>query len=80
MLPQDLISLLKNRGLSFSDEQKAINYLTNIGYFRLSAYCYPLLDEPKTNHLYITTNYISTIEQQPSSKECFATRHPIMKS
>ena len=52
VLPQDLISLLKNRGLSFSDEQKAINYLTNIGYFRLSAYCYPLLDEPKTNHLY----------------------------
>lgn len=50
MLLPDLISLLKNRGLSISDEQKAINYLTNIGYFRLSAYCYPLLDEPKTNH------------------------------
>ena len=51
-LPQDLIPLLKNRGLSIVDEQKAINYLANIGYFRLSAYCYPLLDEPKTNHLY----------------------------
>jgi abortive infection bacteriophage resistance protein len=52
MLPQELIALLKNRGLLFPDEQKAINYLTNIGYFRLSAYCYPLLDTPKTNHLY----------------------------
>jgi abortive infection bacteriophage resistance protein len=51
-LPQDLIPLLKNRGLSISDEQRTVNYLTNIGYFRLSAYCYPLLDEPKANHLY----------------------------
>ena len=38
---QDLILLLKNRGLIISDEQKAINYLSNIGYFRLSAYLYP---------------------------------------
>ena len=30
-----------------------VNY-SHIGYFRLSAYCYPLLDEPKTNHLYKT--------------------------
>jgi abortive infection bacteriophage resistance protein len=52
ILPQDLITLLKNRGLSVTDEQKAINYLANIGYFRLSAYCFPLLDEPKTKHLY----------------------------
>jgi abortive infection bacteriophage resistance protein len=51
-LPQDLIPLLKNRGLSITDEQKAISYLTNIGYFRLSAYCYPLLEDPKTDHIY----------------------------
>ena len=47
---QDLILLLKNRGLSIPDEQKAINYLSNIGYFRLSAYLYPLLKDPKKNH------------------------------
>jgi len=35
-----------------ANEQKAINYLTNIGYFRLSAYCYPLLENPKSNHIY----------------------------
>ncbi|GHT50312.1 hypothetical protein FACS189440_17520 [Bacteroidia bacterium] len=51
-LPQDLIPLLKKRGLSISDEQKAISYLTNIGYFRFSAYLYPLLKNPKEDHLY----------------------------
>jgi abortive infection bacteriophage resistance protein len=51
-LPRDLIPLLRNRGLSISDEQRAISYLTNIGYFRLSAYLYPLLKEPKTDHRY----------------------------
>ena len=51
-LPQDLIPLLKSRGLAISDEQKAISYLTNIGYYRLSAYCYPLLKDPKSNHIY----------------------------
>jgi len=51
-LPQNLIPLLKNRGLSIPDEQEAINYLTNIGYYRLSAYCYPLLKEPKSDHVY----------------------------
>jgi abortive infection bacteriophage resistance protein len=51
-LPQDLIPLLRNRGLAISDEEKTISYLTNIGYFRLSAYCYPLLKDPKINHEY----------------------------
>lgn len=51
-LPPDLIPLLKKRGLIISEEQRAISYLTNIGYFRLSAYLYPLLDIPKENHVY----------------------------
>jgi abortive infection bacteriophage resistance protein len=51
-LPSDLIPLLKSRGLAIPDKQKAISYLTNIGYYRLSAYCYPLLKDPKTDHLY----------------------------
>ncbi|MDR1880763.1 MAG: Abi family protein [Tannerellaceae bacterium] len=51
-LPQDLIPLLKKRGLSIADEQKAISYLANINYFRLSAYLYPLLKYPKEDHLY----------------------------
>ncbi len=56
----DLIFLLKKRGLTISDELKARNYLTHIGYFRLSAYFYPLLQLPKTAHNYKTA---STFEQ-----------------
>jgi abortive infection bacteriophage resistance protein len=51
-LPQDLIQLLQKRGLFIDDEQQAISYLSNIGYFRLSAYLYPLLKEPKAEHTY----------------------------
>jgi abortive infection bacteriophage resistance protein len=60
-LPQDLIFLLKSRGLSILDEQRAISYLTNIGYFRLSAYMYPLLKEPKEEHLYKTDATFDTV-------------------
>jgi len=51
-LPHDLIPLLKQRGLAISNEQKAVSYLSNIGYFRLSAYLHPLLKSPKVEHLY----------------------------
>lgn len=48
----DLITLLKKRGLTIDNNVKNQNYLTNIGYFRLSAYFYPLLEQPKTAHKY----------------------------
>ena len=51
-LPNDLVSLLKSRGLVISNEQKAKKYLTSIGYFRFTAYLYPLLKNPKTDHCY----------------------------
>lgn len=51
-LPADLIPLLKDRGLAIDNEPQAVNYLTNIGYFRLSAYFRPLLKEPKDAHIY----------------------------
>lgn len=51
-LPNDLIPLLKGRGLFFTEEEKAINYLTNIGYFRLSAYLRPLYKDPKSDHVF----------------------------
>lgn len=50
--PQQHINLLRTRGLFIPDETKAISYLTNIGYFRLSAYFYPLLEFPKEQHCY----------------------------
>ena len=45
--PYELVSLLKTRGLNIADEGKAEHYLSHIGYYRLSAYMYPLLSFPK---------------------------------
>lgn len=50
--PTELVNLLKSRGLEILDLPKAICYLENIGYYRLSAYMYPLLSVPKTSHCY----------------------------
>ena len=50
--PHDLVSLLQSRGLSISDTSKAEHYLEHIGYYRLSAYMYPLLKMPKEHHIY----------------------------
>ena len=50
--PSELLEILKQRGLIIENEAKAENYLHNIGYYRLSAYMYPLLSVPKTNHQY----------------------------
>jgi len=50
--PQDLVSLLVSRGLTVRDTNKAEHYLVHVGYYRLSAYMYPLLITPKSQHLY----------------------------
>ncbi len=55
LTPVQHIALLKSRGLSIADEKLAENYLTNVGYYRLSAYFYPLLALPKENHIYKTS-------------------------
>ena len=47
----ELVILLRSRGLYIEEEQKAEDYLDNIGYYRLSAYMYPLLKTPKTAHV-----------------------------
>ena len=49
---ENLVNLLASRGLQICDRNKAIQHLENIGYYRLSAYMYPLLKMPKTAHLY----------------------------
>ena len=49
---ENLVNLLESRGLQICDRNKAIQFLDNIGYYRLSAYMYPLLKMPKTAHLY----------------------------
>ena len=48
----DLVRLLQSRGLSVNDTAKAESYIEYIGYYRLSAYMYPLLQIPKEQHRY----------------------------
>ena len=50
--PSELVQLLKSRGLEITDEEKAKHYLSHIGYYRLSAYMYPMLSIPKEQHLF----------------------------
>lgn len=47
----DQIALLKQRGLVFTNEAKALHLLRNISYYRLSGYWYPLLAD-KQKHLF----------------------------
>jgi abortive infection bacteriophage resistance protein len=47
---QDLVKLLQLRGLTIVDCVKAERYIDFIGYYRLSAYMYPLLQMPKEQH------------------------------
>ena len=49
---EELVALLKSRGLIINDSQKAQRYLECIGYYRLSAYMHPLLKAPKILHQY----------------------------
>ena len=38
--------------MEITDEEKAQHYLSHIGYYRLSAYMYPMLSIPKEQHLF----------------------------
>lgn len=49
---KDLVNQLKQRGLIINDEARAERYIQNIGYYRLSAYMFPFLKDPKTAHQY----------------------------
>lgn len=50
--PSDLVGLLQSRHLVVSDCTKAEKYITSIGYYRLSAYMFPFLLPPKSNHIF----------------------------
>lgn len=49
---QDQLQQLKDRGLVIEDDQRSIFLLENISYYRLSGYWYPLLQEPKSSHIF----------------------------
>ena len=50
--PAQLVTLLQSRGLLVEDVARTENYLRHIGYYRFSAYLYPLLITPKENHVF----------------------------
>lgn len=58
--PHELIELLKSRGLEIPNPNKAEHILSTIGYYRLSAYMFPFLTTPKSNHIY---KHSSTFEK-----------------
>ena len=45
--PADIICLLKQRGLQIDDVDSAEHVISNVGYYRFSAYLYPFLTQPK---------------------------------
>ena len=50
--PIEIVALLKARGLYIESAQRVEHYIRNIGYYRISAYLYPLLQLPKGAHRY----------------------------
>ena len=55
------IEHLKQRGLIFSDETKAIKYFSNISYYRLSAYWYTFLEIPQKTHCFKADSNFDTV-------------------
>ena len=50
--PSQLVTLLQSRGLNIENVVQTENYLRHIGYYRFSAYLYPLQTIPKENHVF----------------------------
>ena len=55
--PAHLVNLLEQRGLQIDNREQAERILTNIGYYRFSAYLYPFLQSPKELHLFKATSH-----------------------
>ncbi|MBO5718853.1 MAG: Abi family protein [Bacteroidales bacterium] len=53
---EDIVDILCCRGLNIDNYDEALHLLTNIGYYRFSAYLYPLLETPKCNHQFKTNS------------------------
>ena len=49
----DQLALLRSRGLNIPDEQKALRYLSNVSYYRLSAYMLPFQIYNNPSHTFL---------------------------
>jgi abortive infection bacteriophage resistance protein len=61
LLPEQHLVLLKERGLIIPDEQRVLNYLKNVGYYRLTGYMFHLQsnDGSHTFHDQISFDHIA---------------------
>ena len=46
------VGQLESRGLKIENKRKALHLLENLSYYRLSGYWYPMLGEPKKDHVF----------------------------
>lgn len=65
---QEQLSRLKEKGMTFNDEQNAISYLTRISYFRLKYYWVDLLDT-NTDHFVYGTSFNVVIDRYEFDKK-----------
>jgi abortive infection bacteriophage resistance protein len=57
------VALLNERGLIIDDVEKAYLYLSNISYYRLSAYWYTFLEHPKSEHRFVgNTTFVKVLD------------------
>ena len=59
----DQIALLKQRGMTFSDETQAHDLLKNISYYRLKGYWWDMLDETTLNTFHPGTRFEDIMER-----------------
>lgn len=65
---EEQLELLKERGLSITDESKALEGLKRIGYYRLSGYWYPF--KKRSNECCVLTDPVNIkVQQQKSQRE-----------
>jgi abortive infection bacteriophage resistance protein len=77
--PAQLMTLLQSRGLHIEKVARTENYLRHIGYYRFSAYLYPLLTTPKENHVFkpgATFNQALVIDTIIQDGRGWETAHP----
>jgi len=55
------LALLQSRGLIVNDEEKAKIYLSNISYYRLSAYWYTFLVKPQNEHKFAPNSHFNDV-------------------
>ena len=69
--PSELVHLLQRRGLHIDNAVKAEDYIKHIGYYRLSAYFYPFLEMPKSEHRFKPETSFEKVKEYEKSNEDF---------